>query len=350
MTNSAWIARPAAQARNDEPKTSLRGALSSRGARSATWGQGDVAIPLDGVLLLDKPVGPSSTRVLSHVKKLFNAKKAGHGGTLDPMASGLLPIMFGEATKYAADGLDADKVYEATIRLGIKTSTADGEGEVIQTADIPSALDQQRIEAVLQQFVGTQQQVPPLFSALKKDGKPLYAYARAGQNVDRSPRTITVYELRLLSVSLPLVTVRVSCSKGTYVRTLAETIGQALGLPAHLHGLRRVGVGRLVGADMVALDFLENASPDQRMDAVKPVDWLLRELPELELDSADIQRFRNGQSIKVLGTVAASTTVSKNALASTRVRVKSQSGVFLGTGFLDSHQRLTPERVRVLPS
>ncbi len=318
--------------------------------------KGDVAIPLDGVLLLDKPVGPSSTRVLSHVKKLFNAKKAGHGGTLDPMASGLLPIMFGEATKYAADGLDADKVYEATIRLGVKTSTGDAEGEVIQTSDIPLGLDQERIEAVLAQFLGTQQQTPPLFSALKKDGKPLYAYARAGQEVERRPRTISIYELKLLSVQMPLLTVCVSCSKGTYVRTLAEDIGQALGMPAHLQALRRIGVGRLVGVDMVALDHIESARPDERLAAVKPVDWLLRELPELELDSADVEKFRHGQNIKFLRSLprplhdVAPSKAMSNALSSTRVRVKNQSGVFLGTGFLDSNQTLSPERVRVLLS
>ncbi len=299
---------------------------------------------LDGVLLLDKPVGPSSTRVLSHVKKLFNAKKAGHGGTLDPMASGLLPIMFGEATKYAADGLDADKIYEATIRLGVKTSTGDAEGEVIATADIPAAFDQQRIEAVLTQFIGVQQQLPPLFSALKKDGKPLYAYARAGKEVAREPRSITIYALKLLSFDLPLFTLRVHCSKGTYVRTLAEDIGAALGLPAHLQALRRVGVGRLVGADMVALEFIESANLNDRIAAVKPVDWLLRELPELELGSADVEKFRHGQKVKVFGTV------SDAVSDATRVRVKNQSGVFLGTGLLDSTHSLTPDRVRVLPS
>jgi tRNA pseudouridine55 synthase len=316
---------------------------SLRGAR-----KGDVAIQLDGVLLLDKPIGPSSTRVLSHVKKLFNAKKAGHGGTLDPMASGLLPIMFGEATKYAADGLDADKIYEATIRLGVKTTTGDAEGDVIATADPPSALDRQRIEAVLAQFIGEQQQLPPLFSALKKDGKPLYAYARAGKDVAREPRIITIHELRLLSVDMPLFIVRVHCSKGTYVRTLAEDIGAALGLPAHLQALRRVGVGRLVGADMVALEFIESANINDRIAAVKPVDWLLRELPELELDSGEVEKFRHGQKVKL--SVKVSDTVSGTVSDTTRVRVKNQSGVFLGTGLLDSTHSLTPERVRVLPS
>jgi tRNA pseudouridine55 synthase len=308
---------------------------SLRGAR-----KGDVAIHLDGVLLLDKPIGPSSTRVLSHVKKLFNAKKAGHGGTLDPMASGLLPIMFGEATKYAADGLDADKIYAATICLGIKTSTADAEGEILQRADVPADLSLAHIEQVLKGFLGTQQQVPPLFSALKKDGKPLYAYARSGQDVEREPRTITIHEIELLSLALPLVTVRVSCSKGTYVRTLAEDIGAALGLPAHLQALRRIGVGRLVSADMVGLDVLETGSLDQRMATVKPVDWLLRDLPEIELARADVEKFRHGQKVKVSGTVP----------DTTRVRVKNQSGVFLGTGLLDSTHSLSPERVRVLPS
>ena len=354
MADSAQIATPASRARNDdlhrhreaEGLTRHREAEGRGGPEPSLRGprKGDMAIHLDGVLLLDKPIGPSSTRVLSHVKKLFNAKKAGHGGTLDPMASGLLPIMFGEATKYAADGLDADKLYEATIRLGVKTSSGDGEGEVLETADVPAQLDQSRIEAVLAKFIGEQQQIPPLFSALKKDGKPLYAYARAGKDVERAPRTITIYELTLLSLALPLLTVRVSCSKGTYVRTLAEDIGAALGVPAHLQALRRVGVGRLVGADMVALDLLESASLDQRMASVKPVDWLLRELPELELCSADVEKFRHGQTVKVSGTM------SSKVPDTIRVRVKNQSGVFLGTGFLDSTHRLSPERVRVSSS
>jgi tRNA pseudouridine55 synthase len=316
---------------------------SLRGAR-----KGDVATPLDGVLLLDKPVGPSSTRVLSHVKKLFNAKKAGHGGTLDPMASGLLPILFGEATKYAADGLDADKVYEATICLGIKTTTADAEGQVLDRAEVPSALTREHVEQVLKTFLGTQQQVPPLFSALKKDGKPLYAYARAGQEVERAPRSITIHEISLQGFDLPFVTVRISCSKGTYIRTLAEDIGAALGIPAHLQALRRVGVGRLVGADMVALDLLETGSVDQRLAAVKPVDWLLRELPELELNATEGEKFRQGQLIKVTDTAVGM--LSSSMSGPLRVRVKNRSGVFLGTGFLDSTHKLSPERVRVLSS
>lgn len=310
---------------------------SLRGAR-----KGDAAIHLDGVLLLDKPVGPSSTRVLSHVKKLFNAKKAGHGGTLDPMASGLLPIMFGEATKYAADGLDADKVYEATVFLGARTTTADAEGEIIETAEVPSDLQSDRIETVLKRFLGAQTQVPPLFSALKKDGKPLYAYAREGKDVERAARSITIHQIELLGFNSPLLRVRVACSKGTYIRTLAEDIGVALGIPAHLHALRRIGVGRLLGAEMVALELLEQGSTHERMAAMKPVDWLLRELPELALNAPDADKFSHGQVISVPGVVATPEI--------TRVRVKNQSGIFLGTGVLDCANKLSPERVRVLSS
>ena len=311
---------------------------------------------IDGVLLLDKPVGPSSTRVLSHVKHLLGAAKAGHGGTLDPMASGLVPLMFGEATKYAAHGLDADKTYEAVIALGRQTTTADREGEVLREAPVPGSLSAVQIQAVLQQFQGPIEQLPPMHSALKKDGRALYSYARAGETVERAPRRVQIHAIRLLGYAAPFVHVHVACSKGTYIRSLAEDIGAALGLPAHLHDLRRVAVGELTATDMVPLAALEASSPEQCLTFLKPVDWLIRDWPEVVLGQQQAQHFTHGQSITISGLVAAGDSAAPSAREAcaiedtTRVRVKNTSGVFLGTGRVDTRYQLYPERLRVLSS
>jgi tRNA pseudouridine55 synthase len=291
---------------------------------------------IDGVLLLDKPVGPSSTQVLGHVKYLFGAAKAGHGGTLDPMASGLLPLMFGEATKYAAEGLDADKAYEAQIMLGSKTNTADAEGQVIQTAAVPN-LDQAEIEKVLQNFLGDQEQIPPMFSALKKNGQALYAYARRGEVVDRPARTIAIHKIQLLAFTPSTLTIFVACSKGTYIRTLAEDIGAALGTVAHLNALRRVGVGQLTATDVVSLEAIEQANAPGRLALLKPVDWLIRDWPELVLGQAQVKRFTHGQAVMLRDQFAVGT-----------YRIKSEQDQFLGTGRVDQHAMLQPDRVRVI--
>ncbi len=292
---------------------------------------------VDGVLLLDKPVGPSSTKVLGHVKHLLNASKAGHGGTLDPLASGLLPLMFGESTKYAAEGLDADKGYRAEILLGKKTSTGDAEGDVIEQVSVP-ALSREAIETVLAQFRGPQQQIPPMYSALKKDGKALYAYARAGQEIDRAPRAIVIHRLALVEWQSPVLTIDLLCSKGTYVRSLAEDIGRALGLPATLAALRRTSVGQLSTEDLVPLEAIETASPGDRQAFLKPVDWLIRDWPAVALSEEQQRRFQQGQVIVVSPGVPG------------LVRVLSMSEEFLGTGRLAADSRLHPERVRVLTS
>ncbi|MFZ9480023.1 MAG: tRNA pseudouridine(55) synthase TruB [Burkholderiaceae bacterium] len=308
--------------------------------------------PIDGVLLLDKPVGPSSTRVLGHVKHLLNAAKAGHGGTLDPMASGLLPLMFGEATKYAAHGLDADKTYEAQIVLGSRTTTADREGEVIAQAAVPDTLSREQINAVLAQFMGPQDQVPPMHSALKKDGRALYAYARTGQTVERAPRRIIIHAIALTEWASPLIGIRVGCSKGTYIRTLAEDIGQALGLPAHLHSLRRVAVGDLQAHDMVALSAIEQADPSDREAFLKPVDWLIRDWPAVVLDRPQEHQFVHGQAVTVTMTMATPRMATGDGAHTThqQVRVQNRQGVFLGTGRIAAQRVLHPERLRVLSS
>ncbi|KVN46328.1 tRNA pseudouridine(55) synthase TruB [Burkholderia ubonensis] len=252
---------------------------------------------LDGVLLLDKPVGLSSNDALIRAKRLYLAKKAGHTGTLDPLASGLLPLCFGEATKFSQDLLEADKTYEATMRVGVRTTTGDAEGEVLDTR--PVECDRAAVEAALERFVGEIVQVPPMYSALKRDGKPLYEYARAGQTVEREGRNVTIHRLELLACDLPDVTFRVTCSKGTYVRTLAEDLGEALGCGAHLTMLRRTGVGALTLDHAVTLDALSDADDVARDAWLQPVDALLSTFPMVRLDDACAKRFLHGQRLKL---------------------------------------------------
>ncbi|MCA8200310.1 tRNA pseudouridine(55) synthase TruB [Burkholderia sp. AU33545] len=250
---------------------------------------------LDGVLLLDKPVGLSSNDALIRAKRLLLAKKAGHTGTLDPLASGLLPLCFGEATKFSQDLLEADKTYEATMRLGVRTTTGDAEGDVLDTRAVEC--DRPAVEAALARFTGEIVQVPPMYSALKRDGKPLYEYARAGQTVEREGRNVTIHALDLLACELPDVTFRVTCSKGTYVRTLAEDIGEALGCGAHLTMLRRTGVGALTLEHAVTLDALSDATEAARDAWLQPVDALLSTFPLVRLDEACAKRFLHGQRL-----------------------------------------------------
>ena len=250
---------------------------------------------LDGVLLLDKPVGLSSNDALIRAKRLLLAKKAGHTGTLDPLASGLLPLCFGEATKFSQDLLEADKTYEATMRLGVRTTTGDAEGDVLDTRAVEC--DRAAVEAALARFTGEIVQVPPMYSALKRDGKPLYEYARAGQTVEREGRNVTIHALDLLSCELPDVTFRVTCSKGTYVRTLAEDLGEALGCGAHLTMLRRTGVGALTLEHAVTLDALSDADEAARDTWLQPVDALLSTFPLVRLDDASAKRFLHGQRL-----------------------------------------------------
>ncbi|WP_197325944.1 tRNA pseudouridine(55) synthase TruB [Ralstonia solanacearum] len=252
-----------------------------------------------GVLLLDKPIGWSSNDALIRAKRLLWAKKAGHTGTLDPLATGLLPLCFGEATKFSQDLLEADKTYETVVRLGIKTSTADAEGEVL--SERPVAVTPGQLHAAVGRFIGEIDQVPPMHSALKKDGKPLYEYARAGQTVERAARRVTIRAIDILATDLdaaaPTVTLRVCCSKGTYIRTLGEDLGEALGCGAHLVALRRTQVGSLTLDGAVTLQALEAASEDQRAALLAPVDALLQTLPRIELGAEDSRRFLHGQRL-----------------------------------------------------
>jgi tRNA pseudouridine55 synthase len=251
---------------------------------------------LDGVLLLDKPIGPSSSAVLQAVKRLLNADKAGHAGTLDPLASGLLPLLFGEATKFAQFGLDAAKEYVADVRLGSSTTTGDAEGEVLER--LPVAVGEGALARALAQFRGPIEQVPPMYSALKRDGQPLYALARAGQTVEREARRVTVHELELVARKDDLLRLRIRCSKGTYIRQIAVDLGLALGTAAHLEALRRTAVAGLRLDQSVALDDLQALGEASRLAWLLPPDRLLAHLPRIDLEAAAAARFANGQTLR----------------------------------------------------
>ena len=255
-------------------------------------------LKLDGVLLLDKPVGPSSSAALQAVKRLLNAEKAGHAGTLDPLASGLLPLLFGEATKFAQFGLDAAKEYVADVRLGSATDTGDAEGAVLERHAVD--VDEARLAQALERFRGAIAQVPPMYSALKQGGRPLYALARAGQTVERAAREVTVHELELVSRSGELLRLRIRCSKGTYVRQLAADLGLALGTVAHLAALRRTGVADLRLDQAIALDALQALSEEERRSRLLPPDRLLEHLPRVVLDTERAESFLNGQAVTLV--------------------------------------------------
>ena len=259
-----------------------------------------VWLRVDGVLLLDKPVGPSSNDALQRARRAFSAAKGGHGGTLDPMASGLLPLAFGEATRFLHDLLDADKTYEATMCLGVATDSGDAEGTV--TAQHPVHADDAAIAAACAAFEGEIAQVPPMHSALKREGRPLYAYAREGVTLERTARRVTVHEIALLAVDRsrperPRATFRARVSKGTYIRTLAQDIGERLGCGAHLVALRRTRVGTLALHDAVTLEALEAAEPPARAALLRPTDTLVQSLPRIGLADALAERFIRGQRI-----------------------------------------------------
>lgn len=290
--------------------------------------------PIDGVLLLDKPVGITSNAALQRSKRAIGAARAGHIGTLDPLASGLLPICFGEATKFSQGLTDADKTYRATIRLGQRTATGDAEGEIV--AEAPVGADEAAVRAAVASLQGPMDQVPPMHSAVKHHGKPLYAYARAGATVARAARRITIHEIALEGWTLPEATVRVRCSKGTYIRTLAETLGDRLGCGAHLSGLRRLGVGSLTLEGAVTLGDWEAWAQARRGACLLPPDRLVEGLPSLALEGQLAARFRQGQ------TVPADDAVTEGA----NVRVYAGGGGgFLGLGVRVADGFLKPLRL-----
>ena len=254
---------------------------------------------IDGALLLDKAVGLSSNAALQQAKRLFGAAKAGHAGTLDPLASGLLVVLFGEATKFAGPLLDSDKEYVATLKLGEKTSTGDAEGELLERR--PVAVGEARLEAVLPCFRGPLEQLPPMHSALKHGGVPLYKLARRGKTVERTPRRVEIFALEVLRFAPPSLELRVRCSKGTYVRVLAEDIGAALGTGAHLAALRRTASGRFSVEDAATVEALLGVPAQERRRRLLPLPRLLEGLPRAELDAGAEARLRNGQELKIQG-------------------------------------------------
>lgn len=295
-------------------------------------------VPIHGVLLLDKPEGFSSTQALAKAKWLLNAEKAGHTGTLDPFATGLLPLCFGEATKFASDLLDADKTYEATIRLGITTTTGDPEGEVLETREVN--VQRAQIESVLDNFRGPVNQIPPMYSALKRDGKPLYAYAREGKTLEREARAVIIHALELVSFASPDIQIRVRCSKGTYIRVLGEDIGHALGTGAHLIALRRTGVGNLLMADAMTIDAFAALSETDRERSLLPADSLLSELIPVVLPPELASRFMQGQRLAL-----EKEGVDYPDRALERVKVVDIAQTLLGVASLSSEGTLQPERL-----
>jgi len=255
-------------------------------------------VNLNGVVLLDKPIGLTSNTAVQRVRHLFSARKAGHTGSLDPLASGVLPICLGEATKLAGFLLDTDKRYRTTIRLGVTTDTADSTGQVLSTNPVPT-LDAGVLETILERFRGTLSQVPPMYSALKQSGVRLYELARRGIEVERQARRIDIHELSLIGYTDTSLELHVHCSKGTYIRVLAEDIGRALDCGAHMETLCRTAVGPWTLADTHTLDALTRCDPDGRLACVAPMDLLVPDLPRVDCDDATAFRLQRGQSVSV---------------------------------------------------
>jgi tRNA pseudouridine55 synthase len=287
---------------------------------------------IHGILLLDKPLGLSSAGAVARVKRLFNARKAGHTGSLDPLASGLLPICFGEATKFGAQLLDADKTYRVTVRLGERTPSADRESEVIERRELPAYSAHELAEA-LNSFPRQYAQVPPMHSALKQDGKPLYEYARAGITRERAARAIVIHDMRLLDWQPPDLSFDVRCTKGTYIRVLAEDLAAQLGTIAHLAALRRLGVAPFGAEPQWSFEALESMSSEQLREVLLPVDAALTAWRRLDLSADGVSAFRQGQTITVPveppGTV----------------RIYAAGLGFLGLGEIQAPGRLVPLRL-----
>ena len=295
---------------------------------------------IDGLLVLDKPSGMSSNAALQQAKRLFGAAKAGHTGSLDPLATGVLPLCFGEATKFSQFLLDADKGYESTFVLGVGTETADADGAVIAQTSA-AHLSEEQVTRAMETLTGAIEQVPPMYSALKVDGQPLYKRARAGEQVERAARPVHIYRFELLSCELTeqvRLTVRVQCSKGTYIRTLAEDLGAVLGVPAHVATLRRCQSGPFVLNDCVTpeqVTAVKEAGSDAGLDALlQPIESCIQHLPRLSLSEAATFYIRQGQPVLV-----------PNGPQSGMVRIADAGGMFLGVGDMRDDGKLVPKRL-----
>jgi tRNA pseudouridine55 synthase len=292
---------------------------------------------VNGVLLLDKPLGFSSNQALQKVKWLYSAAKAGHTGTLDPLATGLLPICLGEATKFAQYVTDADKTYFATIKLGATTTTGDAEGQVLTSA--PVNVSQSQFRAACTQFIGEISQMPPMYSALKHEGKALYEYARAGVDIARQPRLITIKNIAVEKFEGEIAQITVVCSKGTYIRTLAEDIGAALGCGAHLIGLRRTETAGYLLQDAVTIEQLEAMSIEARAALLLPVDSAIESLPKVILNADAAFFIMQGQPVWQAGKT------HPNIYLGGDLRLYDENKHFLGLGCLQDDGKIAPKRL-----
>ena len=286
--------------------------------------------PVDGVLLFDKPLHLSSNTALQKVRRLFRAEKAGHTGTLDPLATGLLPVCFGEATKFSGVLLDASKTYRAWVRLGQTTTTGDAEGEIV--SERPVSADEAQVHAAMQELSGEIDQLPPMHSALKHQGKPLYEYIRKGETVARETRRVTIHELTLEYFAGNELRFTVHCSKGTYVRTLAEDIGELLGCGAHLTGLRRLAIAHFNLAHAHTMEQLEAMAEQERDSCILPIESLMPGIAVMQLDAEQARRMAQGQRLAL-----------DAGMADGLVRLHGPLG-FIGLGMVQGH-RLAPERL-----
>ena len=289
---------------------------------------------IDGVFLLDKPQGMSSNDIMQKVKRVFQANKAGHTGALDPLATGMLPICLGEATKFSQFLLDADKRYVVTAKLGERTDTSDAEGQVVETR--PVNVETSQILTALEQFRGDILQVPTMFSALKHNGKPLYEYARAGITVEREARPITIFELNFIEYQAPFLTLEVHCSKGTYIRTLVDDLGEVLGCGAHVTVLRRTAVADYPAEKMMTWDALQALAEQGDLDQhLLPIDTAVSKLPALKLNAEQSKSIGFGQRVKF----------ANEAKLRGQVRLFSDKNIFLGVALIDDNNVIRPQRL-----
>ena len=289
---------------------------------------------IDGVFLLDKPQGMSSNDIMQKVKRVFQANKAGHTGALDPLATGMLPICLGEATKFSQFLLDADKRYVVTAKLGERTDTSDAEGQVVETR--PVNVETSQILTALEQFRGDILQVPTMFSALKHNGKPLYEYARAGITVEREARPITIFELNFIEYQAPFLTLEVHCSKGTYIRTLVDDLGEVLGCGAHVTVLRRTAVADYPTEKMMTWDALQALAEQGDLGQhLLPIDTAVSKLPALKLNAEQSKGIGFGQRVKF----------ANEAKLRGQVRLFSDKNIFLGVALIDDNNVIRPQRL-----
>jgi len=293
---------------------------------------------ITGIVIIDKPTGRSSNHVLQQVKRLFDAKKAGHTGALDPLATGVLPVCLGEATKVSSYLLDADKAYHVTCKLGVVTDSGDSDGNILSTSEIPE-FNEQTLLDLLPKFIGEQDQVPPMFSALKYNGQPLYKLARQGIEVERKSRRITIYDIQLLSIAADSFTLAVRCSKGTYIRTLVEDISHELGSGGHVVMLRRVAAAGYTEPQAISIEQLEEIA-QQGLDALDarllPTEDALPSWPEVIVSNEMVTALRHGQTIKI-----------KQAYLSAKVRLFDMDKTFIGLGEMSEQGVVAPKRVFV---